>query len=270
MKTQPKKETPKPGEEPSKDPTDGKVVITIFNERGDTVRNFTQQPDTFLQSVNWDLNGRGYRSPSWQEQKPGPDDNAGNAVLPGTYKVQLRWGAEISSTQLNVLADPRRAPDPSGLRERDSLQQRIDRSIRVANTAFEQLKEMNKTVDYLAGAYTNLPKEKKDLLLKEGKMIQDSVKALSSLFLQPQDFKGYDHLTQRIGNRIDNATEHITSSPGKPSATAYTATAQVEASVRAALSRINAFTQKQWEDYKQHVRSASPDVFHDLPELKLD
>jgi hypothetical protein len=270
MKTQPKKEAPKPGEEPSKDPTDGKVVITIFNASGDTVRNFTQQPDTFLQSVNWDLSGRGPKFPGWQEQKSSPDDEAGGPVIAGTYKVQLRFGAEIATTQVNVLHDPRRMQDLPGLRERDSLQHRVNHSVQVAFSAFEQLKEMNKTVDYLAGAYSNLETVQKDLLVKEGKMIQDSVRALTNLFLQPQDFKGYDHLTLRIVNRLGNALEHASSSPGRPSATAYSATTQVEASLRDALRRINAFTQAQWEEYKKHVRAASPDVFHNFSELKLD
>ncbi|MBK6931418.1 MAG: hypothetical protein IPH12_11330 [Saprospirales bacterium] len=112
-KAEKKKET---GADGAKEPKPGgargekkdKAVVYILSAGGDTLRHWKTELDSCFSTINWRLDTRGVEYPSNREpDKDQLEPGGGPTVLPGDYKVVVRYGIHADSTVLTVIDDPR-------------------------------------------------------------------------------------------------------------------------------------------------------------------
>lgn len=85
-----------------------KLMVSIINESGDTVRQFTQEPDSFLTQIHWHFDQDGFSFPTRgkrekKKEKPG----GGWKVNPGYYRVVVKYGHLTQEALGCVMYDPR-------------------------------------------------------------------------------------------------------------------------------------------------------------------
>ncbi len=249
-----------------------KVSITILDSSRDTVRVFTVKPDTGLNRIHWMLNRNGERYPSYSDPKPDSDLPSGGSVNPGRYTIHVSYKEYTDSTSVRVLADQRISQADAGdtdAREKMLAEHRA--IVKAATTAFNRLKEAKKTIKMIDKQAEGVKVDSvKKQVVDKGKNITDSLTLLMELFLQPKDFNGYDHVTQRINSYLYGAGSYIYSSNEAPGNNAETYLEHAKKAVEEALVKINDFFATQWEVYQRLVESVDMPQFIPYDPIKID
>ncbi|HLF64295.1 MAG TPA: hypothetical protein VI603_11110, partial [Saprospiraceae bacterium] len=116
-----------------------KLKVVVLGMHGDTVRQFSRKLDKGFNRLSWDMRRTGVRGPSRQEPRDDADEPAGRQVLPGTYKLILRYGNAKDSTMITVRRDPRLKMTDEMLAERDLALSEFESIVKSAADAFTQL-----------------------------------------------------------------------------------------------------------------------------------
>ncbi len=247
-----------------------KIKVQVFSLAGDTLRTFTAKPDTGLNRIYWSLNRTGVRFPSYNDPQPDADEPGGPSVHPGQYKIVLSFQGNKDSTTINVLADPRRPSNKEDLKAQDAMIYAHMKTVTAATEAFNRLKAAKKTVAAINKQMEHADKEVQKALKKEGKAITDSLNTIMALFMTPQDFEGYDHVTVRLNSHLYNAYSHISASGGKPGTTAAFATAIANSETKKVIDLINGFFATKWVAYRKQVEAATLPRFKDYEPVKFE
>lgn len=254
-------------------PADEKAKIIIFNEKGDTVRNYSTKLDTNMSRITWNLVRNGGRFPSWTE--PQGDDNdppgSGGSVLPGRYKIVISLNGERDSNYINVKLDPRMNTTVSDLVEKDAVMKDIRKMVEKSTQAFNRLKEADKTIGLVdAQLAPNAPDSTKKEITKLGKSLKDSILTIQKMFLGPRDVKGIVRSSDALTNSIFKALQLVGSSFGKPQANAMIATAEAKSNVEKVLNKVNQFFETDWKKYQEKVEAARFSLFKKYEPIKND
>ncbi len=232
-----------------------KIHILIYNEEGDSIRNYSVKADTGLNRVQWNMVRNGFRYPGRRDIKKDEDPPGGFPVAPGKYGVVVRFGPWSDSGTAEVLPDPRLPFDEEAYEARLALFHRHGQSVRKAYRVFEGLKEMKASVQRVNANLKLLPDSAQKDLKDAGKPVLDSVQAMMNAFMTPEDFKGYDHVTLRLNNLLYSATQYILSTWGAPDENVENAVERARAATEQMAVRYSNFMEKQWNPYAEKVES---------------
>ena len=242
-----------------------KIKVLVRNLTGDTVRTFSATADTGLFIVGWDLSQNAEFFPTRNKQEPDAYPPGGMEVEPGTYEIVLVWGENRDSTRISVLPDPRIGARPDVYRRRKTLFAQQQSLVKATREAVLRLNEAMKIIDKVNDQLALIKDDSlKTALQKEGKSLKDSLNALESRFLEPKDFVGYDHVTERLTGLLWQAWEHILSGTEAPGKTAETALLRAEKELSPVLLKINALFNGKWKSYREQVEKIWPSPFEDL------
>lgn len=265
-------------------PTDERAKIVIFNEKGDTIRNYSARLDSNMNRIYWPLNRNGVRFPSWTEGGgegfrggggSGGDTNdppgSGGQVLPGRYKLVIAFNGEKDSTYINVKLDPRSSITAKDITEKDVVMKDIQKMIDKTTQAFNRLKEADKTVGLVdAQLAVNAPDSIKKEMAKLGKSLKDSILTIQKTFMAPRDAKGIVRTSDALTNSIFKAMQLVGSSPGKPQENALIALNQAKDHVNKVLNRVNSFFDTDWKKYQEKVEKAQYSLFKKYEPIKSE
>ncbi len=268
-------------------PAEDKAKIVIFDEKGDTVRNYSVKLDSNISRIMWPLNRNGGRFPSWGEGEGGfrgggggaaaasGDDNdppgTGGQVLPGRYKFVISFGGEKDSTYINVKLDPRTNLTVKDLEEKDAVMKNIRKMTDKATQAFNRLKEADKTVGLVdAQLAPTAPDSVKKEMTKWGKSLKDSILTVQKLFMAPRDVKGIVRTSDDLTNTIFSAMQLVGSSQGKPQGNAMITVEQTKEHLDRVLNKVNQFFEKDWKKYQDKVEAVKYSLFKKYEPIKND
>ncbi|MBL4715252.1 MAG: hypothetical protein JKX95_01350 [Bacteroidia bacterium] len=265
-----KKDDEKEDEKKDKKKSD-KVKIVVFNEKRDTIRDYTVKPDTGLNRIHWYFNRNGVRYPSHKEPKKDANKpTSGFKVLPGKYKVLVSYNGKTDSTNIEVVSDPRRNITMEQLIEKEKYIEQMMDITEAATNSVNRLKESKKTIEMLNKQMDNIDKELAKELQKSGKALTDSANNMLKLFMTPEGFKGYDHVTERINSKLWAMRSYIDAADGAPTENGMLAINQAEAEVNKALSRINKFYEVNWAAYQKQIEDAKLTVFKEYEPILIE
>jgi len=240
-----------------------KMNVAITNASGDTIRKYTTKVDTGMNRRSWNLRHDGLLYPNWN--KPAKDANApsGREVSPGTYTVHFSIKDHSGSTQVNVLNDPRIELNAEAIQQQKELYARHDRIITTATAIFDRLREAKETVNHLSARVQYADTAMQDSLTNTNTAILDSIKQMQELFFAPQDFEGYDHITQRLNNYLWGSMNYFSFSPidGKISPMSNIALKDAERELLIVLERSNRFFAVEWPKYKALMEAQEDNPF---------
>ena len=165
-----------------------KVKFQFINTNGDTIRTFTTKPKKGLNTQGWSLNSDGSRGASWTDQKEDADKPGGAKVSPGNYTVLVTYGELSEAMTFNVKEDLR--TEQRGEINNES-QQAYYETLEKASDAFEELKSMDKELNFIKTYLKNQADSISEPLNDTIKSLASDIDTLQLMFLQPKDATGY-------------------------------------------------------------------------------
>jgi photosystem II stability/assembly factor-like uncharacterized protein len=193
-----------------------KLQVTVLNESGDTIREFSRKLEDGFNRLTWDMRRTGVRFPSRGEPREDADDPAGRTVLPGTYKLLLSYKGSADSILVTVRKDPRLRITESDLSQLDVSLEEFEKVVTAASEGFDMLKKAKKSVDLIEKALVNAPDSVQKDLKKKGKEINKKIDELMELYMLHADSKGYQDSQTKLETIISMANQYLQSNPGKP------------------------------------------------------
>ena len=154
--------------------------------------------------------------------------------------------------------------------ERQKWVNRHKQTITLAARAMERLVEARTTIKKVNGQLEQVDEEQAKALKKQGKGLNDSISVMMEWFLPAKDFKGYDHVTQRINDYLERGLNFLSGSESHPGPNGVVAIERAEAEVQAVVDKINGFFEKDWLDYRKAVENTKRPVFQDYKPLKKE
>jgi photosystem II stability/assembly factor-like uncharacterized protein len=240
-----------------------KATVWIIDMKGDTIRRFKTEVDTGFTSINWYLDTKGAAFPSNREpDKDQLEPGNGPSALPGTYKVVVKLGENLDSTQIKVLDDPR-MPEPMDVRvARMEALRSFNQTAEKATKAYQRLKDAEKTINLVESQWVNVPDSLKKEALKLGSALKDSVSVLKNVFFsQKENVKGIQRNPEELNSYFWQARGYIEDSYGPPSPTAQLAIKKVEDATNQLLQRIDAVLGTQWKTYREAAEKVPYSLF---------
>jgi photosystem II stability/assembly factor-like uncharacterized protein len=247
-----------------------KLYITIYDEAGDTVNNYSAKADTSLYRISWGMNGMGVSYPSYRDRKSTDNPPRGRTVLPGRYKIVIKYKNYKDSTFVNIKMDPRSSVTIAQLKAKQEAFDDYFKIVEKATAAFDQLKQAKKTIKLVDSQMVNAPDTLKKDIAKQGKAMQDSISQLMKIFLSPQNQKGIQRNANILNSHLYRASSYIRSSEGAPNQMAQFAIKKAKTETQKALDAVNTFFKNDWPEYQKNAEAAKHSLFKPFEPIKLE
>lgn len=250
---------------------DGKVHISILNEQGDTVRQYsTKLKENGLNRVSWNLRGEGVFTPSRSIRDEDDRPPANISVMPGRYQAVFTYKGHKDSTYLNVKLDPRIDVTPADVEMRKMAIQEFSKSVKAAADAMEQVQEAKESVALVKKMMVNLPDSTQTELSDLHKEQMKTIEELEGLFLSKAKVKGIQRDPTKINSRIQMANRYLRSAWSQPGDNAKQLVTQTHNKIKDAVQKINEYLEGDWQNYVERVSEIEFNPFKTLKKVKLD
>ncbi|MEN9684960.1 MAG: hypothetical protein RLZZ28_746 [Bacteroidota bacterium] len=256
--------------------------VRIFDANNVQVRSLKTRADSGFNRFYWGMEGRGIRSVGGGRGGGGGgggrggggrnnDEPGGLPVDPGTYKVVLSLGRELTDSMLVTVNDDPNAPISKEIR--DAIRKanaRLDKAALKIVDLTERITEADELVKKIEANLRDMDPKQADTLRKTGKSMQDSIKAIrEQLSGKPQEKQGYGTVPQVTVNSVmGEARSYVLGKELVPGAQEERLMADAEAMVSLVLQRANAFFDGSWKQYRSLVEATPVKLFRDYKPIE--
>ncbi|OYU56641.1 MAG: hypothetical protein CFE25_05275 [Chitinophagaceae bacterium BSSC1] len=260
------------------------AMIRIFDANNTQVRQIRTKADTGYNRYYWGMEGKGIRVGGGGAGRGGAgggggggrfggrggfgggDEPGGLPVDPGTYKVVLSLGRDLSDSMMVVVNDDPNAPTPKEVR--DALRKfntRVEKSTLRLGSLNEKLTEADDVIKKVEANYAGMNAKQSDTLKKVAKAMLDSIKVIrEQLNGVPQDKQGYGNIPQVTVNSVLQEARGTAMGKGTiPGAQEERLIAEAEKMVDDVVKRTNAFFEGPWKGYRALAEAAPVKLFKD-------
>ncbi len=157
----------------------GKIKMEVLDSEEHVVRTKFIKADSALNRIYWGFESDGIRMPGSRKVKEGSNPPRGYDVLPGTYKVRMSQGEEVSEQTINVLADQRVEWDMEVLAEKQAFIEDANSTISEMTNWVDQIREAQSIVKRVKAL-----DEENEALMKRSKEVADRLDELNGLFFE--------------------------------------------------------------------------------------
>jgi photosystem II stability/assembly factor-like uncharacterized protein len=253
---------PTVGDTSAKSKTDS-VSVKIYDLKNELIRTLKWKADTGFNRNNWTLEKKGIRMPGSPRQRGRSAEPGGRPVIPGIYKLVVSLDKTSDSVMVTVKPDPRLGDRTAIVVAQDSLYNRLQKTSDKLTTGLDRLTEIEEAARKMEGQLKDVVGKPADSLRKATKVLQDSVKVIREMIsgkkLERQGYGRPQEVT--ILNYLMTANGAIGAKPIVPGAQEVALVAIAEDKVNLAVSRINAFIENSWKNYKQLAENTKLDLF---------
>ena len=190
----------------------------------------------------------------------------GPQVLPGTYTVRLSFAGQSDSTTVNVRFDPRLNVPEEKLMAREALLQQVMQYTELATEAADRLRDAKKTITEVSERLKEREGEAVAQVKKQGKALQDSIKALLEL-INGKEVQGIRRDPNVVNSKIGMASRYLQSSWDSYGEPARLLVQQAYESLQAAVAEVNAFFKTDWAAYRKAVEGLDISFFQEYEPL---
>ena len=189
------------------------VTLRIYDAKNELVRTLRTKVDTGFNKYYWGMEGKGVRTSSGAGGRGGGGGGRGGAgggfggfnaeppglpVDPGTYKVVLSLGRNLSDSTMVVVNDDPYAPTPKEVR--DAIRKANDRlnnsAIRLGSLN-DRMVDAETIMTKIETALPNLDAKKADTIRKSIKAVKDGLTNIRTMLNgKPQTRQGYGNIPQ--------------------------------------------------------------------------
>ena len=191
--------------------TIGEATAQILNAQGDSIQTWTFEPDTGLVRIRWDLRKQGVYWPSRKQREEGAKLPGNMKVNPGKYKMIITYKEDTAEAIVNVLSDPRLEWNEVLFARKRELMNELETTIKTADEVFVGIREGQRDLDLAIKNLDYLDDTLHQDLRSEVDSIKQVLVDMELHFMNAEDFKGYDHVTERLTSHLYNAESYISS-----------------------------------------------------------
>ncbi|MEY2938238.1 MAG: hypothetical protein RL062_827 [Bacteroidota bacterium] len=200
-----------------------KMKIAILSGN-DTIRNFEQEPDSFLTVIHWHFDSNGFQFPTKSKREPSKVPPGGGwKVAPGRYEMHIAYGEAKVHTDIWVEEDPRIPFEPVTYTMQQGMyldwkkmMKDLDQEVEKVKDAQALMQWVNESCKYLPDSIQKSLKVRTDSLnksfnvqmekifMKDGLSgIQDDSRVLSGRWWTPYSLLSTE--SERPGENAQNA-----------------------------------------------------------------
>lgn len=228
-------------------------------------------PDsTGLYKWTWFMDESGVDRPSRRLRKRN-NEPGGTQVKPGTYKVEIQYLEDITTTNITVASDPRLQISQKSINESYSASKELEKMTQTAADAVKQLIESKNTANEYSKKLKEEDKEKYKEQIKLSKEITKSIDSIVALYIGKVDKR--QGITRNpevtVMQRIGNASFYSGSRPDGLTKTEQLLIQHAKTDLKEALSATNNFFNGEWNAYRAKMEEVSLSPFKETKTFTL-
>lgn len=251
--------------------------VKIYDAGDVLVRTLRTKADSGFNRFYWGMEGKGIRQAGGGRRggrsgnRGGDAEPGGLPVDPGTYKVVVSIGKDLSDSMLVVVNDDPKAPITKEVRSAiRKANARLDKSSLKLVELIDRLTEADDIVKKIEASFKDMDQKQADTLRKTGKAMQDSIKAIrEQLSGKPQEKQGYGNVPQvTVNSIVGEARSYVLSKNVAPGTQEERLMVDAENIVAEVLTRANTFFEGKWKQYRVLAESTPVKLFKDFKPIE--
>lgn len=249
-------ETPVKKEEKKMYAPKDSLKLEVLNTDREVIRTLMFKPKAGVNRMYWGLDQKGVRMPQprWAQGGGSRGEPSGGPVSPGTYLLRMSYGGSQDSASVTVHLDPRLSLTDAQITE---IQEASADRLASMKEVGEMMRKIGKAEGTLKQIKGLMPEDKEDEAVKAvmemSKAMQDSLKQLRGMIMPPRDAKGITDNSDKLMMKVWQSGSYIRSGFGGPSGTSEIVMKQLKQEIETASSKVNAFFEKDWPEFKEKV-----------------
>lgn len=224
-----------------------------------------------IHRVYWGLEEKGAERPS-RRLRNSNREPGGITVLPGTYRLKLTYGDQVSENEIEVKTDPRIDYQMADLEEVYNAGKEVQEMRQVTADLSKQLLESKKTAESFRDDFK---KEDKEAFKEEIEASDEIVKKidgiLDQIFGKEDDRQGITRSSDpTVTSRQGLAAGYIGSRKTGITETETMLMKQAEDALNEVIDQTNAFYKNDWPGYQEKMEATKIDRFKEIKTFSLD
>ena len=247
------------------------LFLTIYNQKDVLIRSLkVKKPkENGLHRMYWNLDEKGVFSPSRNVVNT-KNEPSGVKVVPGMYKLVLRYKGLKDSSKVEVVFDPRVDVSEEVLKTKYEMLKSLEEKKDLAFRSVERLKSSKTTVTKIKNQAKSMNKELYKDLITSSDSVQKSINLLIDQLLGAEDKRQGITANKEptVISYLNNARYYVGGLKSLPGKTEYQLIENANIKVDPVIKSINDFYANDWLSYRKEVEKADLSVFKDYEILK--
>ena len=216
------------------------------------------------------MNEAGVDRPS-REIKERKNEPGGVSVKPATYRLEINYLEETSSSNIEVKSDPRVKVSEKAINETYKIQKEIEQMRQTAADAVKQLVESKNTAEKYKKELTEEDKKKYKNQIKLSKEVVKKTDSIIDLFLGKKDKRQgiTSSSVVTVMQRLGTASWYSGSRPNGITQTEMVLLEQAKKQLEEVLKKTNSFFNTEWTTYKTEMEQLVLSPFKKTQSFKI-
>jgi hypothetical protein len=228
------------------------IQLEIFDgARQIRTLKFKTPKESGIHKTTWYLREKGVARASRRIRKS-TSEPGGVSVKPGTYRLKMTYGEEVSEQNIKVEFDPRLQISQAAINQKYDASKELEKYQEKIAAVVKQLVESKNTATSLKSSLTKEDKEKYKAEIKSSSQIIKKIDSLLAKYLGTVDKR--QGITRNpevtVNQRFGQASRYVRSRFGEQTTTEKILMDQFKEEYKKAVSETNAFFNNDWVDYK--------------------
>ena len=231
------------------------IQLEIFDgARQIRTLKFKTPKESGLHKTSWYLREKGVARASRRIRKSSSEPG-GVSVKPGTYRLKMTYGKEVSEQNIKVEFDPRLQISQTAINQKYGASKELESYQEKIAAVVKQLVESKNTATSLKSTLTKEDKEKYKAEIKSSSQIIKKIDSLLAKYLGTVDKR--QGITRNpevtVNQRFGQASRYVRSRFGEQTTTEKILVDQFKEEYNKVISETNTFFNNDWVDYKLSV-----------------
>jgi photosystem II stability/assembly factor-like uncharacterized protein len=258
--------------EEKKGPSKDSIYLKIYDDtRLIRTRKIKIPDSTGIYTWKWRLDEAGVDRPSRKIIKR-DNEPGGTSVKPGTYKVNLEFNGNTTSTTIKVESDPRLEISQKSIDEAYTASKELETMTQTAADAVTQLVESKNTANELSKMLKDDDSKKYKEEIDMSKKITKKIDSIIAFYIGKEDKR--QGITRNpetnVMQRLGSAGWYSGSRPNGMTNTETLLMKHAKDALNEALLQTNSFFENEWKTYKTRLEKIKVSPFKNLKKFSLD
>ena len=245
------------------------IQLEIFDgARQIRTLKFKTPKESGIHKTSWYLREKGVARASRRIRKSSSEPG-GVSVKPGTYRLKMTYGEEVSEQNIKVEFDPRLQISQSAINQKYDDSKELESYQEKIAAVVKQLVESKNTATSLKSTLTKEDKEKYKTEIKSSSQIIKKIDSLLAKYLGTVDkIQGITRNPEvTVNQRFGQASRYVRSRFGEQTTTEKVLIDQFKEQYNKVISETNTFFNNDWVDYKLSVEKIKISPFKKIKQF---
>tara|TARA_R110002049_G_scaffold45022_3_gene131617 strand:+ start:9430 stop:12585 length:3156 start_codon:yes stop_codon:yes gene_type:complete len=239
------------------------IKLEIFDgERQIRTLKFKAPKENGIHKTTWYLREKGVDRASRRIRKS-TREAGGVSVKPGTYKLKMTFGNEVSEQTIKVEFDPRLEISDAAINQKYAASKELESYQEKIANVVKQLVESKNTATAIKSQLSKEDKKKYKTAIKSSSEIIKKIEALTAKFLGTIDKR--QGITRNpeitVNQRFGQASSYVRSRFGEQTSTESVLINQFKEEFKKVVSETNSFFNNDWQAYKTSTENIKVSLF---------